>query len=185
MVRRGTTEPPAPRLRGAVTLWILITCLISHVLLSHGENPLPGLSDPDPAEALRNQSAFLVHYVVPIMVVLDWLVFGPHGAVPWRTLPLWILFPLGYGAAVEARAAVWPGDGGDLWLPTASGGASGSGSAGHLVVYRNATVAGKPTLSKSAQSSDDWPFSSSGLPMVNVLGGMNTMFVGGPCSSAR
>ncbi len=108
MVRRGTAEAPAPRLRGAVTLWILITCLVSHVLLNGGANPLPGLTDPDPVAALRNQSAFLVHYVVPVLVVLDWLMFRPHGVVPWRTLPLWILFPLGYGAAVEARAAVWP-----------------------------------------------------------------------------
>ncbi len=108
MVRRGTTEPPAPRLRGAVTLWILITCLVSHVLLNHGENPLPGLADADPAVALRNQSAFLVHYVVPVLVVLDWVFFRPHGVVPWRVLPLWILFPLGYGFAIEARAAVWP-----------------------------------------------------------------------------
>lgn len=108
MIHRGTTEPPAPRLRGAVTLWILITCLVSHVMLNHGENPLPGLADPDPAEALRNWSSFLVHYVVPVLVLIDWIAFGPHRVVPWRTLPLWILFPLGYGVVMEARAAAFP-----------------------------------------------------------------------------
>lgn len=108
MVRRGTTDPPAPRLRGAVTLWILITCLISHFLLGNGASPLPGLADPDPATAMVNLSLFLVHYVVPVLTVADWLVFGPHGVVPWRALPLWILFPLGYGVAVEVRAAVFP-----------------------------------------------------------------------------
>jgi hypothetical protein len=108
MVHRGSTEPPAPRLRGAVTLWILITGLVSHILLNHGENPLPGLADADPAEALRNWSAFLVHYVVPVLVLLDWIAFGPHGVVPWRTLPLWILYPLGYGVVMEARAAAFP-----------------------------------------------------------------------------
>src|SRR5213079_3643970 len=56
MVRRGTTEPAAPRLRGPVTLWILITGLISHVLLSNGANPLPGLADPDPFTRLTNWS---------------------------------------------------------------------------------------------------------------------------------
>ena len=78
MVRRDTVEVPAPRLRGPVTLWILITCLISHFVLNHGASPLPGLSDPDPAAALANWSAFLVHYVVPMMVVADWLAFGPR-----------------------------------------------------------------------------------------------------------
>ena len=108
MIRRNTVEPAAPRLRGAVTLWIVITGLISHVLLQHGENPLPGLLADDPATALINRSLFLVHYVVPVLVLVDWVAFGPHRVVPWRDLPLWILFPLGYGVASVARAVAFP-----------------------------------------------------------------------------
>ena len=70
---------------------------------------------------------------------------------------------------VWARAAVWPGDGGYLWMPTASGGPSPSGSAGHLVVYRAATVAGRPTLSRAGASADAWPYSSSG-PVITSNG---------------
>ncbi|GIF26179.1 hypothetical protein BJ973_003449 [Actinoplanes tereljensis] len=108
MVKRQTVEPPAPRLRGAVTLWILITCLISHFMLNHGANPLPGLAAADPAVATTNRSMFLVHYVVPVMVLIDWVAFGPHRLVRWRDIPLWILYPLGYGLAVEFRAVLVP-----------------------------------------------------------------------------
>ncbi|GAA0529547.1 hypothetical protein GCM10010172_07760 [Paractinoplanes ferrugineus] len=108
MLKRGTTAAPAPRLRGAVTLWILITCLISHFMLSHGANPLPGLADPDPTAATVNRSLFLVHYVVPLMVLLDWVFFGPHRQVRWADIALWILFPLGYGLVIEFRAVLVP-----------------------------------------------------------------------------
>jgi hypothetical protein len=108
MTKRSTVEPPAPRLRGAVTLWILITCLISHFMLSHGRNPLPGLAAADPAVALTNRSLFLVHYVVPVLVLVDWVVFGPHRLVRWRDIPLWIAFPLGYGVMIEVRGGLLP-----------------------------------------------------------------------------
>jgi hypothetical protein len=70
---------------------------------------------------------------------------------------------------VWARPAVWPGDGGYVWFPTASGGASGSGSSGHLVVYKSAVVGGVPNLARIATSSDAWPYSSSG-PIVTSNG---------------
>ena len=108
MARRRTVEPAAPRLRGAVTLWVLITCLISHVMLNHGRNPLPGLAAADPAVALANRTVFLLHYVVPVMVLIDWVAFGPHRVVRWRDIPLWIAFPFGYGLIIEFRGALLP-----------------------------------------------------------------------------
>ena len=77
-------------------------------MLNHGESPLPGLADPDPAAALRNWSLFLLHYAVPVMVVADWAAFGPRRQVLWRDLPLWLLFPLGYGLTNVFRAIVFP-----------------------------------------------------------------------------
>jgi hypothetical protein len=108
MVKRSSVSPPAPRLRGAVTLWILITCLISHFMLSHGASPLPGLADADPATRLMNWSLLLVHYVVPVLVLVDWVAFGPHRVVRWRDIPLWIGYPLGYGVMIEIRGALFP-----------------------------------------------------------------------------
>jgi Abnormal spindle-like microcephaly-assoc'd, ASPM-SPD-2-Hydin/PQQ-like domain len=70
---------------------------------------------------------------------------------------------------VWARPAVWPGDGGYVWFPTASGGASAGGSAGHLVVYRSTTVGGAPSLVEVAESPDTWAYSSSG-PVITSNG---------------
>ncbi len=108
MVRRGSAEAAAPRLRGPVTLWILITGLVAHFLLTGGENPLPGLVGGDPATLLAEWSTFLVHYVVPVMVLADWLAFGPRRVSPWRDLPLWLIFPLGYAVVFLVRGALFP-----------------------------------------------------------------------------
>ncbi|MFG6493513.1 Pr6Pr family membrane protein [Microbacterium sp. P03] len=108
MGRRRTSDAPAPRLRGGVTLWITVTGLVAHFLLSGGANPLPGLFVPDPAEALTNQSLFLLHYVTPVLVLVDWVAFGPHRKVRWRDTALWVLYPVGYGVVVLVRAAAAP-----------------------------------------------------------------------------
>lgn len=108
MVRDSRVAAIAPRLRGGVTLWIIVTGLISHVLLSNLANPIPGLFVSDPATALTNQSLFLLHYVVPVMVVIDWIAFGPHGQVRWRDGLWWLAYPAAYGVISIARAAWFP-----------------------------------------------------------------------------
>ncbi|MBD7958010.1 Pr6Pr family membrane protein [Microbacterium sp. Sa4CUA7] len=108
MLRRRTPDAPAPRLRGAVTAWILTTALVSHVLLNFGASPLPGLFVADPADALANRSLFILHYVVPGMVLVDWLAFGPRRVVRWRDGLLWLVYPLVYGIITLARAVAFP-----------------------------------------------------------------------------
>jgi hypothetical protein len=108
MLRRRTTEPAAPRLRGPVTFSLMITCLVSYFLLDNMASPFPGLSDPDAYIALGNRGTFLLHYVVPIMVLIDWLAFGPHRVSRWRDLPLWLLIPVGYALMSIARAVIAP-----------------------------------------------------------------------------
>jgi hypothetical protein len=69
---------------------------------------------------------------------------------------------VGPSGGVWARPGVWPGDGGYVYVPTASGGNSGSSSSGFLHVYRYGTSpAGRPTLSLVATSADSFGFSSS------------------------
>ncbi|MEI5584446.1 MULTISPECIES: Pr6Pr family membrane protein [unclassified Agromyces] len=108
MVRRRTPVAPAPRLRGGVTLWIVTTLVISHVLLNHFENPVPGLFAEDPRDLLANRALFAVHYVVPLMVLVDWVAFGPHGVVRWRDIGWWILYPFAYGMTFLWRALALP-----------------------------------------------------------------------------
>lgn len=108
MVRRQSAAVAAPRLRGPVTLWILVTGLVAHFLLTGGENPLPGLVGGDAVSLLGEWSTFLVHYVVPVMVLVDWLAFGPRRVSPWRDLPLWLIYPLGYVVVFVVRGILLP-----------------------------------------------------------------------------
>lgn len=74
-----------------------------------------------------------------------------------------------YGG-VWSRPGVWPGDGGYVYIPTASGGNSAAGSSGNLRVYKyGLDGSGKPALSLQATSTDAFGFSSS-APVVTSDG---------------
>jgi hypothetical protein len=74
-----------------------------------------------------------------------------------------------YGG-VWARPGVWPGDGGYVYIPTASGGTSAAGSSGNLRVYKYGTSGtGQPALSLQGTSSDAFGFSSS-APVITSDG---------------
>jgi hypothetical protein len=66
-----------------------------------------------------------------------------------------------YGG-VWSRPGVWGGDGGWVYIPTASGGNSAGGSSGFLRVYQyGLSGTGQPTLSLQASSADAFGFGSS------------------------
>jgi PQQ-like domain len=74
-----------------------------------------------------------------------------------------------YGG-VWSRPGVWPGNGGWVYIPTASGGTTGNGTSGFLRVYQYGTSGtGQPTLSLQATSSDSFGFSS-GAPVITSDG---------------
>jgi iron transport multicopper oxidase len=74
-----------------------------------------------------------------------------------------------YGG-VWSRPGVWPGDGGWVYIPTASGGTSGSGSSGFFRVYQyGVSGTGQPTLSLQATSPDAFGFTSS-APVITSDG---------------
>lgn len=98
----------APRLRGGVTTWILATGIVYHVVIQAGANPIPGLFTGGPPELLSNWSPFLLHYVTPAMVLLDWIAFGPRRATRWSDSLLWAIYPLAYGAFMIVRGIALP-----------------------------------------------------------------------------
>lgn len=107
MVRESAPVTPAPRLRGAVTFWILVTGLVAHVLLTGGTNPLPALVGG--GDLYAQWATFSIHYVVPVMVLADWLAFVPRRRLSWAVLPLWLTYPLGYALIAVVRAVMYPG----------------------------------------------------------------------------
>lgn len=74
-----------------------------------------------------------------------------------------------YGG-VWARPGVWPGDGGWVYIPTASAGNTAGGSSGYLRVYQyGVSGTGQPTLSLQATSTDAFGFGT-GAPVVTSEG---------------
>ena len=74
-----------------------------------------------------------------------------------------------YGG-VWSRPAVWPGDGGWVYIPTASPGFSAEGSTGFLEVYQyGIDGVGRPTLTNVASSADPFGFGAS-APVVTSNG---------------
>ena len=74
-----------------------------------------------------------------------------------------------YGG-VWSRPGVWPGQGGWVYIPTASGGNSPGGSSGNLRVYQyGLSGTGSPTLSLQGTSSEAFGFGSS-APIITSDG---------------
>ncbi len=77
---------------------------------------------------------------------------------------------IGPNGGVWSRPGVWPGNGGWVYIPTASAGNSAGGSSGFLRVYQyGVNGEGKPTLSLQATSSDSWGFGT-GAPVITSEG---------------
>jgi Abnormal spindle-like microcephaly-assoc'd, ASPM-SPD-2-Hydin/PQQ-like domain len=88
---------------------------------------------------------------------------GPSGADD-------VVQRIGPYGGVWSRPGVWPGEGGWVYIPTASGGESGAASAGTLDVYAyGLSGTGMPTLSRQAKSAEAFGFSSS-APVITSDG---------------
>ena len=73
--------------RAAVAMYIAVVGLIFHFILSATWKPV-GMA------AVGN---LVVHYIIPIAFVLDWLMFTPKGRLRWIDPLKWLAFPLVYG----------------------------------------------------------------------------------------
>jgi len=81
-----------------------------------------------------------------------------------------VLGKFGPFGGVWSKPAVWPGDGGYVYLPSASAGTGAGGSSGFMRVYqRTLDGAGNPALSLAATSTDAFGFGSS-PPMITSNG---------------
>jgi hypothetical protein len=101
---------PAPFLKGAVTVYITITCLVYNLILAKAaasSPPPPGtIMDPLLGGTLSND---LLHMIAPIMAILDWVLFDAHGNLSWRYPLQWLVYPLAYLAFVLIRGVLVTG----------------------------------------------------------------------------
>jgi hypothetical protein len=84
-------------LRGIAMLSISLTGLVFHTLLA------PLIDSP------IGFDSHVLHTIVPILFVLDWLAFSKKGRFRFREVPLWMVYPLVYLAATLLVAAYYDG----------------------------------------------------------------------------
>lgn len=84
---RDANEPWAPKLKYMTMLGITVTCLVAHFMLNGGNVFRDGKFQPH---------MLVLHYIVPICTILDWILFDKKGHIGWKDPLLWPAFPLIY-----------------------------------------------------------------------------------------
>ena len=85
-----------PLVKGAILMCVSVTGLVYHFML-HGRFEMQGTI------LLSN---ILLHYVVPVCTVVDWLLFDEKGYFSMKTALCWLLAPLGYFIFVMIAVAL-------------------------------------------------------------------------------
>jgi len=101
------TSGPTPFLKGAVTVYIMITCLVYNLILAKSPSTTPDIMVVPVIGGAAGSD--LLHIVTPFMVVLDWLLLDAHGPLRWRDALLWISYPLAYLAFALVRGLLVKG----------------------------------------------------------------------------
>jgi len=102
-----------PSVRTAIASYIIIIAAVYHFLLRHQWTPRGWQATAD----------MLLHYVLPALYLMDWLLFVPKGSIALRSVLNWLVFPLAYGIYVLVHgqlASFYPYpfvDAGHLGLP--------------------------------------------------------------------
>ena len=99
---RGRGHPPA-WLKGGAALFVTITGVVYNTVLNPGGGEgavllLQGEVEND-----------TLHVLVPLLAVLDVLLWDRHGLLRWRHAALWLLYPLAYFGFVLARGPLVAG----------------------------------------------------------------------------
>jgi hypothetical protein len=84
-IHKGKRSKMLSYIRGAATLYMVITGLVYSLLLAGADvqTPVPFVNA-------------VLHYVFPVVVLVDWLVDRPASKIPDRAAMLWLVYPLLY-----------------------------------------------------------------------------------------
>lgn len=84
-------------LRGALTLYISMTGIIYFLLLAGNEVAL---------QTTIPWVNIVLHYLLPIVVIGDWIAFPPKNNVPFKAALVWLVYPIAYLTYSLTRGAV-------------------------------------------------------------------------------
>jgi hypothetical protein len=85
-----------PSVQAASAVYIAIVGAIYQLLLRHLWNP----------QGAQWVADFLLHSVIPVGYVLDWVLFAPRGGLRWKDTFKWLIYPGVYLLYVLVRGAL-------------------------------------------------------------------------------
>jgi hypothetical protein len=142
---RHRTWAPLGMLRGAATMYLVITGLVTALLLS-------GLQET--VQTTIPWVNTVVHQIFPIVIALDWLIDPPQHRITFRRALWWLVYPAAYlvYSLVRGPIAHWypypflnPANGGYGKVALTSGGIL-AGSLILIVILTARTAIGKPRV---------------------------------------
>lgn len=85
------------RFKACVTINITLTFLVYAILLAPSVSP----------EKMFTADNLLLHYIVPVLCIVDWLIFDKKGKYRITDPFLWSVFPIGYCIFALVKGAVF------------------------------------------------------------------------------
>ncbi len=98
----------APAFKFMCVIMILVTLLIYNILLA---------KDSSAKDYFTSYNNLTMHLILPIMFILDWVLFYQHGKTRWFYPLLSLIMPLVYVVFVLVRAAILKGNANALLYP--------------------------------------------------------------------
>jgi len=84
LIRREPPTETGDILRGSATVSIAIVGIVFGLLLSHMDSGMIPWTN------------FVAHYLMPVVMVLDWLIQPPRATLSARHIWYWIIYPIAY-----------------------------------------------------------------------------------------
>lgn len=94
---RNSQSPRVQAIRGAITLYMLMTGIIFLVLLS-------GLKGVELTAVPWDN--IVLHYIMPVFIVLDWIINPPKKKIPLKAVGYWLVFPVAYIVYTLVRGSI-------------------------------------------------------------------------------
>ena len=85
-----------PSVRTAIAAYLIVVGITYLLFLRH-------VGDDQGLERVADQ---LMHYVTPVLFMIDWIAFVPKGRVPWTMIGTSLIPPLAYGVWTMVHGAV-------------------------------------------------------------------------------